>query len=118
MSDIVFLEKSLAYTLESTRLFDGQVIEIRQRVDSIKGGLTIEIYSNEHAPVHFHVKNSDINASFKIDNCEYIEGKISADNIKKVQYWYNSFDNRQKLIDAWNKTRPDKCPVGGYKENA
>jgi hypothetical protein len=76
----------------------------------------VDIYANEHAPCHFHVKNADINACFRIDNCELIEGKISKENIAKVKYWYNKFNGKQKLIEAWNETRPTNCPVGPYKE--
>ncbi|MBQ2644714.1 DUF4160 domain-containing protein [bacterium] len=115
MDKLEFLEMTLSYTINSTQFYDGVVVEIRKRVDNI-GDLKIEIYANEHAPCHFHVKNVDINACFRIDNCELIEGKTSKENIAKVKYWYNKFNGKQKLIEAWNETRPANCPVGPYKE--
>lgn len=115
MNNLKFLEESLAYTINSTQYYDGFVIEIRKRVDTIDN-LKIEIYTNEHTPYHFHVKSADIDACFRIDNCELIKGKISKENIAKVKYWYNKFDSKQKLIDTWNETRPTNCPVGVYKE--
>lgn len=115
MNTLEFLEMTLSYTINSTQICDGVVIETRKRVDNI-GNLKIEIYPKEHAPCHFHVKDKNIDAYFKIENCELIKGKISNENIDKVRDWYNKFDSKQKLIDVWNETRPTNCPVGQYKE--
>lgn len=117
MNTLEFLEMTLLYTINATQIYGGIAVETRKRVDNI-GNLKIEIYPKEHAPCHFHVKNANINASFRIDNCELIKGKISNKNIAKVKYWYNKFDSKQKLIEIWNDTRPTNCHVGAYKEKS
>ncbi|QHJ13979.1 hypothetical protein FX988_04260 [Paraglaciecola mesophila] len=92
---------------------DGElvVIEIRQLVEKI-GGLKIEIYSNEHPPPHFHVKSANINASFTIEDCFKLNGKIDSSDYKKIKYWHKRAKTR--LIEAWNNTRPTNCIVGAY----
>ncbi|WP_323816408.1 DUF4160 domain-containing protein [Cellvibrio sp. NN19] len=89
-----------------------QLLEIRQLVERLNG-LKIEIYSDEHAPPHFHVKSPNINASFSIESCELIAGEISSQEYKKVKYWHNHSKN--VLIQKWNSTRPENCVVGPYK---
>ncbi len=90
------------------------VIEIKAYVASI-GGLKIEIYPNEHTPPHFHVKSPKIDASFRIDNCECIEGKVSSGIYNIILYWYTN-GAKALLIDKWNSTRPTNCVVGKYSE--
>ena len=89
-----------------------QLLEIRQLVERLNG-LKIEIYSDEHAPPHFHVKSPNINASFSIEACELIVGEISSQDYKKVKYWHNH--SKHILIEKWNSTRPENCAVGQYK---
>lgn len=115
MEDIKFLENTLRYIMATTQIHKDVVVEIRKHIDKV-GSLNIEIHPNEHVPCHFHIKSANIDAIFRIDNCELIKGKISKNDIKKVQYWYNSSNNKQKLIEIWNKTRPTNCIVGKYKE--
>ncbi len=79
-------------------------------LDKIK----IYININEHPPPHFHITSPDIDASFTIDNCKQLNGKISNQNLKKIQYWFYYCRGRQKLIDEWNNTRPGNCPVGPF----
>ena len=68
---------------------DGEefLIEIRQFVDRLNG-LKIEIYPNEHAPPHFHVKSPTIDASFTIEECALLQGNIDNGNYRKVKFWY------------------------------
>jgi Domain of unknown function (DUF4160) len=81
----------------------------RARVDRI-GAMTIEVYSNEHAPPHFHVKASDIDAVFAISDCQRLQGSISSKNERLIKLWHSGA--KTKLIEMWNRTRPDNCPVG------
>ena len=82
--------------------------ELVARVD----GLKIEIYSNEHPPPHFHVKSPNINASFSIEACEKLRGRISPKDLSKVRYWYKY--SKPLLITIWDSTRPTDCVVGAY----
>lgn len=88
---------------------DGELINAKQLVAREKG-LKIEIYPDEHAPPHFHVKSAYINASFTIKECDRIQGDISRKDEDLIKYWHNRF--QEKLIDVWNQTRPANCPVG------
>jgi len=85
---------------------------IRVRVAQIRN-MKIEIRSNEHAPPHFHVVSPEIDASFRIDNCEILNGKISTKDYKKIKYWHQS--GKSMLIETWNLMRPTDCVVGLYK---
>ena len=55
----------------------GYIVLERRHLVERKGNIKIEVYSNEHSPPHFHVKGSEINASFSIRDCELIDGSIS-----------------------------------------
>lgn len=89
---------------------DGEIIEARHLVDRI-GKLKIEIYSNEHAPPHFHISNESKKASLRIDNCEELENSgFSNREIKNIHEWFKR--SKIKLIEVWNKTRPTDCVVG------
>ncbi len=88
------------------------LIEIRQLVARVNG-LKIEIYPNEHPPPHFHVKSPNIDASFSIDSCEQINGKVGSKELRKIQFWHRSA--KQLLVDVWNETRPTNCTVGVYE---
>jgi hypothetical protein len=78
-------------------------------------GLKIVIYPDEHAPPHFHVKSPNINASFSIESCTKLKGKISPQDLNKVKYWYKY--SKSLLINVWDSTRPTDCEVGEYKGN-
>lgn len=92
---------------------DGELIllEIRQLVNRVNG-LKIEIYPNEHAPPHFHVKSPNVNASFTIDSCKLLNGTISSKDKDKIEYWH--LHSKPLLIEVWNDTRPTNCTVGEY----
>jgi hypothetical protein len=81
-------------------------------VDAYKG-LKISIKSDEHPPAHFHVKCQKINASFSIEDCNKIAGELAPNELKNLKRWYSN--NKQKLIDVWNRTRPSDCTVGEYR---
>jgi hypothetical protein len=95
---------------------DGEefLLENKGLVDRVNG-LKIEIYPDEHAPPHFHVKSPNINASFSIESCTKLKGKISSKDLSKIRYWYKH--SKPLLIDVWNSTRPSGCEVGEYNGN-
>ena len=88
------------------------LIEIRVLVERLQG-LRIEIYPDEHAPPHFHVKSPNVDASFTIESCEKLVGSIDNDDFKKVRFWHKK--SKPLLIEAWNSTRPTECQVGPYE---
>lgn len=94
----------------------GELILVEQRrlVDVVRG-LKIEIYFNEHPPPHFHVKSANIDASFRIENCNLLNGNISRKDQLAVRYWWKHA--KTNLIDVWNQARPTDCLVGRYEEN-
>ena len=93
---------------------DGTVIETKEQVARI-GGVIIKVFSNEHAPPHFHVNYSGKQASFRIENCDVLEGNLNNKEEKIVKYWFKG-EGKSNLIDAWNRTRPGDCSVGKYGE--
>ena len=90
---------------------DGQLYNIKQLVAQVNG-LRIEIFSQEHAPPHFHVKGSDVDATFSINNGELLQGNIDGRRKALIGWWYTR--SRNRLITVWNQTRPSDCPVGRY----
>lgn len=93
---------------------DGKLflLESKQLVARLNG-LKIEIYSNEHPPPHFHVKSPNVDASFDIENCDLLKGKVSSRDSSKIRYWYQHA--KPVLIEVWNSTRPGNCTVGIYE---
>jgi len=77
---------------------------IKERVTTIDD-LQVIIYSNDHNPPHFHVKtkNLNIDAKFKIENCELIRGEINSKNLRKIKAFYMSKKGRLVLESIWNK---------------
>jgi hypothetical protein len=80
-----------------------KLYSIRALVDSIHG-MKIEIYSNEHAPPHFHVKGQNLNAVFSLEECELLKGDIGSREQKMIEWWHKR--SKKILINFWNDTRP------------
>ncbi|AOE48765.1 DUF4160 domain-containing protein [Kangiella sediminilitoris] len=93
---------------------DGEMflIEIKQLVTRVNG-LKIEVYSNEHPPPHFHVKSPNVDASFDIESCTFLQGQVDSRDKKKIEFWHRKA--KPLLVEAWNSTRPTDCTVGLYK---
>ncbi|MBX2963746.1 MAG: DUF4160 domain-containing protein [Cyclobacteriaceae bacterium] len=81
-------------------------IIIKERVATIDD-LQVIIYSSDHNPPHFHVKtkNLNIDAKFKIENCELISGEISSKDLKKVKAFYLSPKGKMILDLIWSKRK-------------
>jgi Domain of unknown function (DUF4160) len=93
---------------------DGRLalIEGRQLVEVLDRGVRVEVFPDEHAPPHFHVKSSAIDASFTIDGCEKLRGKVTGADLRTIRLWHQHA--KPKLIEVWNSTRPGDCEVGVY----
>ena len=76
-------------------------------------GLKIQIFANEHPPPHFRVEYNGETANFSIKDCTRINGRLDRWQ-KNICLWHK--DNKQALIEAWNRNRPSDCPVGAYRE--
>ncbi len=61
-------------------------------------GLIIRMYyaSQEHNPLYIHVYYQDYAATVKISNCEILEGKLSAKQLRLVAAWIEI--HREELI--------------------
>ncbi|MFM8330443.1 MAG: DUF4160 domain-containing protein [Candidatus Methylumidiphilus sp.] len=76
-------------------------------------GLKIQIFSNEHPPPHFRVAYGGETANFSIKDCTKLNGDLKKWE-RNIRAWHS--DNKDKLIEIWNKARPSDCPVGAYRE--
>lgn len=88
---------------------DGTLYNIKQLVARVNG-LKVEIFSREHPPPHFHISGGGVDATFSLVNCAHLEGAIPGREKRLVEWWYER--SQTQLIQEWNKTRPENCPVG------
>lgn len=93
---------------------DGSLYQIKQLVACVHG-LKIEVFSKEHAPPHFHISGNGVDAIFSIADCELLAGNIGRRERGIVVWWYKR--SKPLIVDAWNKSRPSRCPVGIIKES-
>jgi hypothetical protein len=77
-------------------------------------GLKVTIRSNEHPPPHFHVLGQGVDASFSISDGALLSGEVTPKHLRAIAFWFNF--SRPLLVEKWNTTRPDNCPVGGIKD--
>ena len=107
------MEKVLADLLKYYLGLDDRSLELhlkdansatKERVATIED-LQVIIYSNDHNPPHFHVKtkNLNIDAKFKIEDCELISGEIASKDLKKIKAFYLSSKGKMVLELIWNK---------------
>ncbi|PSJ36281.1 DUF4160 domain-containing protein [Allosphingosinicella deserti] len=74
-------------------------------------GLSIQIYSDEHPPPHFHVRHAGANVSYALDTgCRLPEMKGLEKFDCNISRWWE--DHKCELILMWNRLRPSDCPVG------
>jgi hypothetical protein len=114
---VPFLDRSSLNELSSS-LEKGPIGPSGRRPPRLKlvdriNGLKIEIYSNEHCPPHFHVVFQNKTGSYRIKDCEEMEGNLTPYN-RNIRKWFKK--NKELLISTWNETRPANCPVGPYRE--
>jgi len=73
-------------------------------------GLKIEVFSREHPPPHFRVIYQGQSNNFDICTGEPLQGDALKKWHRNIKEWHGK--HRQKLIEAWNSSRPSDCPVG------
>ncbi len=108
VQNIKTLEAKLRLALGS-QFINGELFESRELIAKF-GNVKLEIYPDEHPPPHFHVKNPDFNVSIDIIHCRIIKGSLDSRIYKKIKYFHK--ENKDLLIETWNRTRPSDCPVG------
>jgi hypothetical protein len=92
---------------------EGRRLLLEHEVDKLNG-LKIEVFSDEHPPPHFRIKFGGETNCFRIADAQPMYGDALKQYFRNIKKWHK--DNKQVLIDAWNKTRPSDCPVGKYEE--
>ncbi len=109
------LLRSLAESFAAGPIVDdeGRVQIEKRRVDRIDG-LTVEIYSDEHGPPHFHVAYGGEGNAFSIEDCQPLHGDGLRAYFRNIRKWHA--ENKPRLIETWNRCRPADCPVGAYCE--
>jgi Domain of unknown function (DUF4160) len=65
-------------------------------------GLRFFFYSNEHLPIHIHVRNSDGEAKFEVEPLKLISNKgMKQKDIKLAESIIE--ENKELLIQKWNE---------------
>ena len=93
----------LYFSVESTEFLVGGILR-KEKIGNIRE-MEIFIYSNDHNPPHFHVKSKDgkINAKFKIENCELLNGEIGSKDLKKVEEFFKDQKTQIIMKLIWSK---------------
>ncbi|MFK7899965.1 MAG: DUF4160 domain-containing protein [Cyclobacteriaceae bacterium] len=64
-------------------------------------GLRFFFYSNDHLPIHVHVKNADGEAKFNVERIECVENKgLKSKDVKLAESLID--ENKDIIIEAWN----------------
>jgi len=64
-------------------------------------GLRFFFYSNEHTPIHIHVKNADGEAKFNVETMEWISNRgLKNKDLKLAESLIE--ENKDLIINAWN----------------
>ncbi len=64
-------------------------------------GLRFFFYSNEHKPIHIHIRNADGEAKFDVENMKWIDTKgLKNKNLKLAESLVE--ENKDLIISAWH----------------
>lgn len=112
----ISLQKTLIKELEES-FYQGPILRddglrlLNEELVARENGMTINIYSNEHPPPHFHVRFNGESASFAIDDGSRLSNVTGLEKYdKNIRKWYEK--HRCAIIESWNRNRPSDCPVG------
>ena len=65
-------------------------------------GLKFFFYSNEHLPIHIHVRNADGEAKFNLNPIELLENRgLKSKDLKKAETVIK--ERREEFIAKWNE---------------
>lgn len=62
-------------------------------------GITISMYFRDHAPPHFHARYAEFEASFSIERCWVLEGRLPPRAAALVREW--AMQRREELCEDW-----------------
>ncbi|AJY47036.1 DUF4160 domain-containing protein [Martelella endophytica] len=68
------------------------------------GNIAIQIYADDHNPPHFHVVTPDHEAAVLLDSLELMVGSMDRKSLKAALEWAR--DNKEQLINEWNRLNP------------
>lgn len=67
-------------------------------------GIKILLYSNDHAPPHFHVWYGEYKAMIDIETLDIIKGELPSKAMKKVVVWAKN--NQTELLENFYELNP------------
>jgi hypothetical protein len=71
-------------------------------------GIFIQMFFNDHAPPHFHVKYGEHKAVLDIQTLELSQGKLPRRALSMVQEWAKT--HRAELLEDWELCRQKQQP--------
>lgn len=83
---------------------DGNLIITKELVGQVHG-LKLYIYADDHPPPHFHLRGSGLDASFAIDDCRCLRGKLPPRQYALIKWWHQR--SRPLLVAAWRRLSPE-----------
>lgn len=89
----------------------GRRLLTEARIDRFNG-FSIDIFADEHPPPHFRVSYAGETANFRITDGEKLNGGLDR-YLRNIRKWQK--ENRDLLVDSWNRLRPTDCPVGAVR---
>ncbi|AXK38530.1 DUF4160 domain-containing protein [Crenobacter cavernae] len=71
-------------------------------------GILIQMFFNDHAPAHFHVKYGEFKAVVDIQTLEVSQGKLPRRALALVREWAQT--HRAELLEDWELCRQMQHP--------
>ena len=68
-------------------------------------GIAVQMFFNDHAPPHFHVRYQGFRARVLISNGEVTDGRLPPTVARLVKEWTNL--RREALLRNWDAARSD-----------
>jgi hypothetical protein len=69
-------------------------------------GIIIQMYHDDHAPPHIHIRYSGVKAKFDIETANCLSGKLPKKAHLMVVEWI--FDNQDALKTLWELAQQDQ----------
>jgi hypothetical protein len=70
--------------------------------------MVIQMYFNDHAPPHFHVRYADFKATVGIADLVILTGELPSTAQRLVMDWAR--EHQQELLEDWNLCQEKKQP--------
>lgn len=72
-------------------------------------GILIQMFWQDHAPPHFHVKYGEYKATFDIRGLRVLEGKLPTQALRMVTAWAQT--HQAELLEDWELCQNLQPPV-------